>query len=132
MTVEENKQVVLAALAALGTGNYEEMLGHLTDDIQFYVIGSTSYSGFYSGKQELLEKILLPMGAQRNEDGFSEEIIHIIGENDYVVSESRGNKTTESGSQYNNEYLFIYRLVDGKIKEWRCYLDTQLLADTHT
>jgi ketosteroid isomerase-like protein len=72
------------------------------------------------------------MGAQRNEDGFSEEIINIIGESDYVVSESRGKKTTPDGSQYNNEYLFIYRLEDNKIKEWRCYLDTQLLSDTHT
>ena len=132
MTIRENKQVVLATLAALAAGNYEEMLEHLADDIQFYVIGTTNYSGMYKGKKELLEKILLPMGAQRNEDGFSEQIINIIGENNYVVSESRGKKTTLDGSQYYNEYLFIYRLEDKKIKEWRCYLDTQLLSDTHT
>ena len=132
MTIKENKQVVTATLAALAAGNYEEMLEHLADDIQFYVIGTTNYSGMYKGKKELLEKILLPMGEQRNEDGFSEEIINIVGESDYVVSESRGKKTTRDGSQYYNEYLFIYRLEDSKIKEWRCYLDTQLLSDTHT
>jgi len=120
MTVKENKQVVLDMLAALSAGDYSEMLQYLAEDIQFYVIGSTHYSGMVRDKQELMEKILLPMGNQRNEDCFSEEIINIVGEDDHVVSESRGKKTTLSGKQYNNEYLFIYRLEDYKIKEWRC------------
>ena len=131
MTVEDNKEIVLATLAALAAGKYQEMLDHLADDIQFYVIGTTSYSGMYSGKDDLLNRLLLPMGAQRDEQGFTEEIINIISEKDHVVTESKGRKTTREGRPYNNEYLFIYRLENGKIKEWRCYLDTQLLSSTH-
>ena len=132
MSVETNKQLVLSTLAALAAGNYPAMLDGLAEDIRFYVIGSTPYSGLYQGRQEVLEKILLPMGAQRDASGFTEEIINLIAENDYVVSESRGKKTTVSGQAYNNEYLFIYRIEDKRIKEWRCYLDTQLLADRHS
>lgn len=131
MGVEQNKQVVLETLAALAEGDYQRLLSCLSEDVHFYVIGSTPFSGHYHGRQELLDKVLLPMGAQRNEEGYSEEILNIIGEGDLVVTESRGSKTTVSGKQYNNEYLFIYRLEQGKICEWRCYLDTQLLDDTH-
>jgi ketosteroid isomerase-like protein len=126
-----NKQVVLDTLAALAAGDYPRMLSHLSEDIRFYVIGSTPYSGLFVGRQALLDEVLLPMGRQRDAGGFAEEIIHILGEGDLVVTESRGRKTTAEGRPYNNEYLFIYRLHEGRIAEWRCYLDTQLLADTH-
>jgi len=126
-----NKQLVLDTLAALAAGDYARMLDNLTEDVSFYVIGSTRYSGLFTGRQALLEKVLQPMGAQRDENGFSEQILNIVAEGDIVVTESRGHKTTTSGKSYSNEYAFIYRLRDGKIAEWRCYLDTQLLADTH-
>ena len=131
MSTAANKQAVLDALAALAAGDYPRMLSHLTEDIRFYVIGSTPYSGLFVGRQALLDKVLLPMGRQRDAGGFAEEIIHVLAEGDLVVTESRGRKTTVEGRQYNNEYLFIYRLHEGRIAEWRCYLDTQLLADTH-
>jgi ketosteroid isomerase-like protein len=131
MSAATNKQVVLDTLAALAAGDYPRMLGYLSEDIRFYVIGSTPYSGLFVGRQALMDRVLLPMGRQRDAAGFAEEIINILAEDDLVVTESRGRKTTVAGRQYDNEYLFIYRLHEGRIAEWRCYLDTQLLADTH-
>jgi ketosteroid isomerase-like protein len=131
MSTDANKQLVLDTLAALAAGDYARMLENLTEDVSFYVIGSTRYSGLYQGRQALLQKVLLPIGSQRDESGFSEQILNIVGEGDVVVTESRGQKTTTSGKLYSNEYAFIYRVRDGKIAEWRCYLDTQLLSDTH-
>lgn len=131
MSIATNKHVVLDLLAALAAGDYERMLGYLHDEIRFYVIGSTRYSGLQSGKQALLENVLLPMGAQRGPGGFSEEILEIIGERDIVVTQSRGHKVTTAGQLYANEYAFIYRFEDGLVREWSCYLDTALLAATH-
>ncbi len=131
MSVAENKAVVRAMLAALAAADYPKMLSYLDDDIQFYVIGSTKYSGLFSGKQEFWERLLKPLTDQIGEGGFSEEIIKIIGEGDLVVTESRGSETTTKGVEYNNEYAFIYRLRNGKILEWNCYLDTQLLDAAH-
>lgn len=132
MSVEENKTVVLKTQEALAAADFDTMLSHMTDDIVFYVIGSTSFSGTCNGKQALLEKVLIPMAEQRDENGYSEEILQIIGEGDVVVTESRGCKTTLQGQQYNNEYAFIYHFSDGKICQWRCYLDTMLLEGTHS
>ncbi len=131
MSIESNKKLVLQTLEALAVADFDTMLANMTDDILFYVIGSTSYSGTYIGKQALLQNVLQPMAAQRDEKGYSEEILQIIGEGDVVVTESRGSKTTLEGRQYNNEYAFFYHFRDGKICQWRCYLDTMLLEDTH-
>ena len=131
MSVEANKAVVKATLAALAAADFDTMLSYLDDDIVFYVIGSTAFSGTITGKQALLDEVLVPMAAERNEEGYSEELLQIIGEDDVVVTESRGNKTTRSGQQYNNEYAFFYQFRNGKICQWRCYLDTQLLQSTH-
>ena len=131
MSVEKNKEVVLRTLKALQEGDYTTMLAQLTDDVKFYVIGSTRYSGLFEGKDRILNEILIPMGEQRDENGYSEKILTLMGEGVLVLTESVGQKRTRSGQQYNNEYAFIYRLVAGKITEWRCYLDTELLATTH-
>lgn len=131
MTVESNKQVVLRTLAALADADYEKILSYLDDDIQFYVIGSTRYSGLFSGKKAFWEDLLKPLTDQIGEGGFSEEIINVVGEGDIVVTESRGHEVLTNGMEYNNEYAFVYRLRDGLITHWNCYLDTMLIESTH-
>ena len=130
MSLDENKAVVRDYLERMAR-NDESMADLLAEDIVWWVPPSTDYGGTYHGKQALLDKVLIPMAEQRNENGFSEEILRIIGEGDVVVTESKGQKTTVQGHQYNNEYAFIYELSGGKICRWRCYLDTMLLESTH-
>lgn len=131
MSVEENKKVVLAALNTLGAGEFRKMLDYLTDDIRFYVIGTTKYSGLFVGKEDFYNRLLKPMTDQIGEGGFREEIVKIIGEGDIVVTESRGYEVLTNGKEYNNEYAFIFQLRDGLIAEWNCYLDTMLIASSH-
>lgn len=132
MSVAENKNVVRALISALESADFDAMMALLDDDIRFYVIGSTQYSGLFEGKQRLLDDVLLPMAAQRGSNGYQEEILALVGEDDVVSAETRGCKTTISGQTYNNEYAYFFRFSNGKVKEWRCYLDTELLSSTHT
>lgn len=129
--ISANKEVVLATLKALADADYPRMLSYCDDDIRFYVIGTTKYSGLFAGKETFWTKLLKPLTDQIGEGGFSEEIITVVGEGDIVVTESRGHEVTTSGVEYNNEYAFVYRLRAGKILEWRCYLDTMLLDAAH-
>ncbi|MDX1404997.1 MAG: nuclear transport factor 2 family protein [Woeseiaceae bacterium] len=131
MSVEQNKKIVTKALAALAAADFDALLSMLADDFVFYVIGSSRFSGTFEGKQSFLDGVLVPMAAQRDESGYSEEILTMIGEGDYVAAESRGRKRTVAGKEYNNEYAYIFRFSGSNISEWRCYLDTQLLEDTH-
>ena len=50
----------------------------------------------------------------------------IIAEGDHVVVEVRGSVTTRSEKPYNNAYCFVFRVVDGKVREIREYMDTEL------
>jgi ketosteroid isomerase-like protein len=45
-----------------------------------------------------------------------------------VVVECRGRSTAKAGIPYNNNYCFIFRLAEGRLKEVIEYMDTQLVA----
>ena len=45
-----------------------------------------------------------------------------------MVGRGRGHARTPSGDDYNNEYCWWYRIVDGKVAEIIEYLDTELVT----
>ena len=49
----------------------------------------------------------------------------LIAEGDYVVVEARGSNMTKSGLPYNNNYCFVFRLSDNRLKEVTEYFDTE-------
>ena len=52
----------------------------------------------------------------------------ILADGPYVVVQARGDAKTKSGVEYNNEYCFVYRVEDGRIREVVEYLDTELVT----
>ena len=44
-----------------------------------------------------------------------------------MIVEARGDNLTREGKAYNNEYCFVFYLLDGKIKEVKEYADTALV-----
>ncbi len=126
MSAEDHKTMLKNMFAELANGNGEALLNALDDNIQWTVIGSTSLSKTYSGKQSVIEDFLGP---------FSEAIdghIHITPENfiadgDYVALQGRGESRTKAGIDYNNTYCWVYRFKQGKIISIVEYLDTELV-----
>lgn len=62
-------------------------------------------------------------------DKYTNTAHRIIAEDDYVVVECRGHVTTKTGKPYNNQYCYVIRLADGKMRELTEYLDTALVAE---
>lgn len=122
------KEVVTSAIQALTEARYADYLDHLAEDIRFYTIGSTPYSGLIVGRDAMWSEVLGKTTKSIGEGGYREEIKRIIADGELVVVESRGFETTKSGNEYNNEYAAIYRVVDGRISELTFYLDTELLV----
>lgn len=52
----------------------------------------------------------------------------MIAEDDYVVVECRGRVTTKSGKPYNNQYCYVIRFADGKMRELTEYFDAELMT----
>jgi ketosteroid isomerase-like protein len=123
----ENKQVMEGVFAELADGNGQPFMDALADDVRWRVIGSSSWSGAYSGKREVVERLMRPLFSQFA-DQYKARAIRIVAEDDVVVVEARGEVNTKSGLPYNQSYCYVFRLADGKVREMTEYLDTELVS----
>lgn len=126
MSTEINKKLMRAFYEAGARGDMEACFEMLADDVTWTNIGSTRFSGTYSGKPELLEKLLLPLFGQLK-SGISSEIENMIAEGDQVVVQTNGTAETLSGAPYNNSYCQVVRIREGRIVEVKEYFDTALV-----
>lgn len=127
MGAAENKKLIQEMFAELSKGNAPAFLNALADDVRFTIIGTTKYSGTFNGKQELVNKLLQPLGAQI-EGGLTITPENFIAEGDFVAMQARGKSTTKSGKPYNNTYCQVFRIANGKVQELTEYLDTELVT----
>jgi uncharacterized protein len=128
MGAAENKQLIQNMFAELGKGNPDGFLGAMADDVRFTIIGTTKYSATCNNKQELVNKVLMPLTAQL-EGGITLTPHNFIAEGDFVVMQSQGKATTKNDKPYNNTYCHVFRVANGKVQEVTEYLDTELITN---
>jgi ketosteroid isomerase-like protein len=126
MGIAENKQLVLDFYAAGARGDMDACFDLLADDVTWTNIGTTRFSGTYSGKQALVEQLLGPLFGQLKA-GISSQIERLTAEGDVVVAQTGGTAETHDGTPYNNTYCQVIRIRDGKIAEVKEYFDTALV-----
>lgn len=127
MQTEANKKTVLEFFEAGNRGDMETCFGLIADDISWTNMGTTSLSGTYSGKAELMEKLLGPLFGQLKQ-GIHMEVVRLVAEGDHVVAQTNGSAETLDGRPYNNHYCWIIRLRDGQFAELTEFLDTELVT----
>ena len=127
MGATENKELVRNMFAELSKGNGQAFLDAMADNVRFTIIGTSKFSGVFNGKQELVNKVLMPLTAQL-EGGLAITPDNFIAEGDCVVMQARGNSRTKSGGTYNNTYCQVFRIASGKVQEVTEYLDTELVT----
>jgi uncharacterized protein len=127
MGIAENKKIVLDFYDAGARGDMDRCFELLADDIAWTNIGTTRFSGTFSGKKALLEQLLGPLFGQL-QAGISTTVERLIAEADVVVAQTSGTAETLNGVPYNNSYCQVIRIRDGKIAEVTEYFDTQLTS----
>ena len=127
MGAAENKQLIETMFAELSRGNGAGYLEQLADDVRFTIIGSTKFSGTFDGKQDVVNRLLMPLMAAL-EGGLEVTPDRLVAEGDTVVVQAHGRSTTKTGKPYNNTYCIVARIVDGKLKELVDYVDTELIT----
>ena len=123
----DNKRLVEEVFAELADGNGQPFMDLLGDDIRWTVMGSGEWSGTYAGKPTVIAELMRPLFSQfatpyRNKASL------IVADGDHVVVECQGEVTTKSGKPYNQRYVYVCRMIDGKIRELNEYLDTELVS----
>ena len=125
MQAKNNKEPVLNFLHLLDKGEFEEAAQVFAEDATFWVTGSLPFSGTLYGRQEILDKNLLPSRDFTVPGTASIEIGTVIAEDDYVAAEWIFRRKTTSGKGYENFFFGLFQVSDGKIQSLREYLDTQ-------
>ena len=64
MGAAENKELIRNMFAELSKGNGQAFLDTMAENVRFTIIGTSKYSGTFNGKQEFIDKVLMPLGAQ--------------------------------------------------------------------
>ena len=128
MSAADNKRAMQAAFDELARGNGRPFVDLMADDFTWKITGTTAWSRTYRGKQSVRKDLLEPLFAQFATQ-YTNRALRIIAEDDYVVVECRGSVTTRRGKPYNNEYCYVIRFADGKMRELTEYFDTELVTE---
>jgi ketosteroid isomerase-like protein len=121
MGIAENKELARRFIAAISRGDIEAISRSFADDGTVWTIGTLPISGTFSAAQvkEASHRVL-----DLFPDGLEIEIKGMTAEDDRVAIEAESHGRHVSGKTYANVYHFLMRVRDGKIVEWREYLDT--------
>ena len=123
---EQNKEVVLTFIDAMGRGDPDTAARCITDN------AFTVAKGFakISGRRER-QTILATIGAFKDlmPEGMNPEIKRVVADGDSVAVEFVGHATLANGKAYNNEYCMVFTLENGRISQVNEYFCT-VLADT--
>jgi ketosteroid isomerase-like protein len=122
---EANKQVALEFLRAMDVGDADAMARCTTEDAVTYTKGFGQVSGWRNR-----ETMLATTAAFREvvPTGFRAKIGRVVAEGDTVVVEFEGNAVLSNDEPYCNQYVFVFTLENGKVKQLNEYFCT-VLAD---
>ena len=121
-TQNGNKRQVEAFFDALNRGDVAALLDAYAEDGRCVTTGRTLISGTFSKSQ-----IAAAAGGifAAFPQGIRFHIRTMTAEDDRVAVEADSEGQHASGQRYTNEYHFLFRFRDGKVVEFKEYMDTE-------
>lgn len=123
---DTNRQLITSIMNALAGGDRAPFGAAMHEAVVWTMKGTTPWSGTYRGRQEIGTRLLKPLYAQFASQ-YRNRPLRILADGDFVVVECEGDVMTISSVPYNNQYCYIFRMQDGKIREMTEYMDTALV-----
>ena len=126
MSIEENKRLAERFVAAIASADIDAIVESFAEDGTCWTPGSMPISGTFTKPQIVdASKAVLLLFPK----GLDFEIKAMTAEGDRVAIEAESKGVHASGKTYSNQYHFLMRVRDGKIVEWREYMDTMHAND---
>lgn len=129
MSTAQNKQLLETIFAELLKGNDTPFIDAMAEDMQWTWMGSGQWAKTFSGKQAVVDELWAAVKTTIRPP-FRVVADRILADGDWVVIEARGHNVTPEGKPYNNTYCWVCRVTDGKLRELREYMDTDLVTAT--
>lgn len=127
MDTSENQKRIAEAFTAWEHGDVQPFLEIVSDDVVWTVIGSTTISGVFHGKQAFLDGAMKPLFARLAEP-IKASVRNVFADGDHVILQWDGQSRSNSGKPYQQTYCWVMRLADGVVVEVAAYLDTELIS----
>ena len=129
----KNEALVRAAFDrwVAGTGNIFAEL--LSPDVVWTIHGSGPIAGTYRGREDFIERASMPL-ISRLATPLVPRVHHIWSADDTVIMRFDGSAKTNSGETYENQFVWIFRLREGRVHEAEAFLDLtayQRVLDTN-
>jgi len=119
---EENKELARQMLQALTNADVDWVKDHYAEDFKIWVTGSLPFSGTNDRAGALAG---MPAVLDIFPEGLVFTIKDMTAEGEKVAIEAISRGRSFRGDQYEQEYHFLMRARDGKIVEWKEYMDTE-------
>ena len=129
MSAVDNKQLMQDIFSELSRGNDAPFIDAMAEDMQWKWMGSGQWARVFDGKKVVLDELWSAVRATLVPP-YKAVAHRFIADDDYVVVEASGQNTTPDGKTYNNKYCWVCRIGEGKLKELREYMDTDLVTRT--
>jgi ketosteroid isomerase-like protein len=126
MSIEQNKALAREFFDALGRGDTKWVLDFYAEDGVCWTAGTLPISG-ERGREELAPFMAGILDAFP--EGLEFTIKGMTAEGDRVAIEAESFGRHVSGKTYNNQYHFLMVIRDGKLREFKEYLDTMHAND---
>ena len=123
---EANRQTIRAAFEA-----WKDRSGSIAEvfapEIVWRIEGRSVASGEYASRQQLIDEVLAPFAARfsSSSDPFGPiaiRAVHADGDTVIVIWDGRG--TANDGQLYENSYVWIMRMEDGKVVDATAFYDS--------
>lgn len=102
---------------------------YFAKDFLWTIKGTSVLSGTYTDKEQFFEIVIHRLN-QCLLPGWKMHILDHYADNNNFIVEMRGDVKTKAGKDYNNEYCWIFKFADGKVKHLIAYYDSLLVNNT--
>jgi uncharacterized protein len=121
VTETRNKEIVRKAFETWRSGgNVFEAL--LVPDVVWTIHGSGPVAGTYRGLQNFIQNASMPL-VSRLATPIVPDVRSIMADGDKVSIRFDGSATTTSGAPYRNQFVWIFRMAEGRVVEAEAFLD---------
>ena len=124
---ERNRATITSIFEAMSRGETRPFGEAMADDFSWRMIGTTAWSGTYTGKADVQQRLLKSLREQWG-SRYTITPSRIFADGDYVIVETRGNVTTKAGKLYDNTYCLVIQMRDDKMVDLTEYFDTELVS----
>jgi ketosteroid isomerase-like protein len=124
--IEQNKALARSFFDALSRSDIPAIVDAYHDEGRVQTMGRTLISGIFDKSQitQAAGHVLSTFPT-----GITFTIHEMTAEGDRVAVEAESTGVHVSGKPYNNHYHFLMRFKDGKLLEFKEYMDTEMVTD---